>query len=116
MNIDNILELADVLENVPEEKFDMNSYTHGCGGPACVAGWAVFHFYGLEALQKIGKHYKAKNSLGLDEKQSLLLFELIEWTHNIRYNGIRKATPQDAAKVLRLLAKTGTVRWDKVVG
>lgn len=47
-----LLDWADILERVPEHKFDMCYFASPCGTIACVAGWAT----AVPLLQREGWH------------------------------------------------------------
>lgn len=112
MNKERILALAELIENQPHEElesefgFNMEDFTHPCGTPSCIAGWAVFQAGGLE------KDYHANSKvaaeiLGLEHRQAEDLF--FAWRSKI---GLEEITPFHAAATLRHLAETGDVDWD----
>jgi len=114
MNVENILTLANYLENyVTDEHFDMHSYVSDqefqnhqtpvtvdylqtCGTTACIAGWAVAVFEYRSSLTTFN-FYDA----GID----VLGFELF-----VAYEP--DATRLRAVQVLRDLAETGEVKWE----
>jgi hypothetical protein len=114
MNKERILELADIIEAQPHcfqmgasQGFGMNHFTHQCGSPSCLGGWASATFDpdypSFETNHQIAE--SAENVLDLFEKQARNLFfpEVYE-----KYGHI---TPAEAAGVLRNLAETGEVVW-----
>ena len=58
MNVERILQLADIIEVQPHmtdedpEGFTMMDYIHDCGSPACIAGWAVATFSDSDILKR----------------------------------------------------------------
>ncbi|MCV0350234.1 MAG: hypothetical protein K5863_09165 [Nitratireductor sp.] len=139
MNITAIQNLASLLENLPaqhERGFNMETYIDEnlideetnvgfkCNSTACIAGWACL------ALDYDGTFRKtirtkepnglyegvAAEILDLDEDTALSLFEPMNTDFDdrtdVRWDTI---TPQQAAKVLRHLAKTGEVDWSIVL-
>lgn len=126
MNKDNILAVADAIENhtIPDLGFNMSNWFsptsqdrrdnsgHGCGTVACVAGWSAVlatgrqpdnnrWYYGKDHAEKVAKEY-----LGLSWPDSSRLFEpeedVYEW---------RDIPPARAVAVLRHLAATGEIDW-----
>lgn len=108
MNIDRINALADLIEQQPHtsihamDGFNMSGWTHTCGTPSCIAGWAR-HMSGQTepSAWTIGEEW-----LGLTETQSDELFLMTD--SDISFEDV---TPAHAAAVLRHLAATGTVDW-----
>jgi hypothetical protein len=109
MNTERILKLADVIEAQPhtdieaESGFTMLSYSHVCGTPACIAGWAYWLETGkaIRVEQDVSVEAGALLDLG-PSKQNQLFMPDFSWS------GI---TPPHAAAVLRNLAATGEVDW-----
>lgn len=89
MNTDHIRQLADVIERQPHTDlnaptgFNMCNWTHNCGTPACICGWA--NFVQDDDDIHLGDVSTAREWLGI--------------------------TPTHAAAVLRHLADTGKVDW-----
>ena len=104
MNRERVLELADWIEKLPPEDFDMTTWRHGCQSPACIAGHAFALFEPKLFANTIGSEYsRAKSALGLNRRRAADLFTpdgLMDRTTNIQ-----------AARVLRHLAETGVVDW-----
>lgn len=113
MNRERILALADLIEQQPHTEigaasgFNMEDFTHPCGTPACIAGWAAFmfdkEFEPGKTTMKYSEH--AGMLLGLDYRKAADLFLL---TPGI---GLEEITPAHAATTLRHLAETGDVEW-----
>lgn len=131
MNKQNILRLADALDNVELAKshnigfnmatfvstFDIDRTEHDCGTVACIAGWAVAMFghngkpraSPLSAMKLNNfptPEEHATRTLGLSYVTAQSLF----YPGNPRYHQI---TPKVAAATLRHLAETGVVDWDR---
>lgn len=111
MNKENILKLAEYMDRLPGDAYDQRyiDWTSGprCGTPSCIAGHATYIAGQWSPAGPILA--KAREWLGLDEKQSNALF-----TGFPRGVVGEYLTPRDAAATLRLLAETGDVRWHKV--
>lgn len=102
-------ELADFLEKLPAHNFNMDIWgetnspkkptaEHVCGITACIAGWAlVLSGRDLRRCREDGN--LARRILGLSEEQAEKLF----------YGGNFSTSPQEAAKVVRVLMETGRV-------
>ncbi|QIG75334.1 hypothetical protein EVC29_105 [Rhizobium phage RHph_Y52] len=119
MNKERILQLADHIENLPDpSKFDMGSYGHRCGAPACFAGHTFELFAGghRETLGGGEIHATAASLLDLTDVEADRLFT--PSTVVIREFGqIDHITPYDisnktGAKVLRHFAETGTIDFE----
>lgn len=120
MNKENILAVADAIENLSISglKFDMcvSFYAENCQTVACIAGWAfVLEHGGVEKARKMGLYdvsYQAASWLGIDHTQQMELF---------RFHGrsipeldgldLGDVTSEQAVKVLRHLAESGEVDW-----
>lgn len=120
MNRENILAVADAIEkqSIPGLGFNMDAlvdpsdgsddrFGKGCGTVACIAGWA----YCLQAGRTggdgpvhVGILHPASHWLDLDWDLSLILF---------RSGG--DILPSQAVSVLRHLAETGEVDWDRAL-
>jgi hypothetical protein len=107
MHIERILLLADVIEKQPHTQFharsgfNMRTYTHSCGSPSCIAGWAAELF--TENIE--GSIFaNAQAALDITDRQASNLFMVDE----IPWSDI---TPAHAARTLRNLAATGEVQW-----
>ena len=109
MNTERILELADLIEQLPEEKYDQTTWKHDCGSPACIAGWTVFKFHEypdeLEAMPGDEVTITAKCLLGLDWDTAENLFKANP------LGSVFDVTTTEAAACLRHLAETGKVQW-----
>lgn len=111
MNVENILKVADAIENheIADLGFNMavikapsrnevpDMSGHDCGTVACIAGWTHTLFPAHSG--------DAGFSLGLADDVAESLFLPSGWLSNT-------ITPQKAAKVLRNLTETGVVNWD----
>jgi len=123
MNKERILQLADAIENqsiwLSTEKVNFNIYEwfieDECGTFACIAGSAVILFNPEKA--KIWKNDKcfhswskeAQNLLGLGSTTKDYLFT----PYLIPHYSVGDIDKNVVAKVLRNLAKTGKVEWEK---
>jgi hypothetical protein len=77
MNIDNMLALADLLDSVPPENFDMLEWhvvRQRCGTVACIGGWAT----DLAGMPEGGRS-DAVRFLGIDRYPADDLFEGRNW-------------------------------------
>lgn len=104
MNTERILHIADLIEKLEPQQFDMSDYiyTAECGTVACIAGWTYLTYGGC------GDPYsEARNLLGLDEDRADALF----LPYGCDWEDI---TPAHAAQTLRKLAETGEVDWSHV--
>jgi hypothetical protein len=85
-----LLELADFIENLEEDRFSMRSWGQ-TGEPRCICGWFLYR----EGYFNCADWLEAADRLGLDGKTASHLFHIQEWD------------TRQAAKVLRHLAVTG---------
>ncbi len=103
------LAMADFLESLPEELFDMGTFAENeCGTPACIAGWLVRNNreeFLASDLDTTGFGAK-KLSLTSNEAHRLFMFG-----SDMPKFSIFDANTKQAAKVLRHLAATGEVDW-----
>jgi len=116
MNTDRILALADLIEKQPltdsiaADGFYMGSYTHECGTPSCIAGWAAWESLGRPAHMKLNDEWGvsdlAAEFLGISDEQRRSLFLMSN--SNRSYHGV---SPTEAAAVIRRFAATGEVDW-----
>lgn len=123
MNKENVFKLADVIENREIENlgFDMgyeyhefdysrqDSDGHACNTVACIAGWAAI--YNGEKITYDTPHTiiveSAQNFLDIEQEQMIDLF------YPFQLANFEKITSKQAAKTLRLFAKTGKIDWVK---
>lgn len=63
MNLENLKTLRDAIEK--DNTFNMNTYTHGCGTPACIAGHAS-HLLGFTEPHETTDAYKSCLATYLD--------------------------------------------------
>ena len=114
--------VADAIE--ASESYDQGCYSHDCNTPACVAGHTVmaldkeficfgnladgsfYHRRNPDKPEIISVSLGAELLLELDSQQSLDLFAAYPLQGKI-------VTQRVAAKVLRLLATDGIVRWER---
>ena len=126
MNRENVLKVADAIENHTIEGlgFNMGSFCaiadrdysdqsgHGCGTVACIAGTAVFVELGeFNGPLTFAEFFEpARDFLGLNEADAQELFYRLS-----ENDGLDKllisTTTQEAVDVLRYLAATGKVDW-----
>jgi hypothetical protein len=119
MNVENILRVADAIEqhSIPDLGFNMGVWTdegledlsgHKCGTVACIGGWANAVEAGSKMLEwdspLLGSQ-QAKAFLGLGGWESDELF----------FGCVYGVSPSQAVSVLRHLAKTGEVDWDRAL-
>ncbi|RWF44259.1 MAG: hypothetical protein EOS65_02465 [Mesorhizobium sp.] len=119
MNIERILQLADVIEKTPHKPI----YYHGnspapltefnmerwhCGTIGCIAGWTVHLFGNKGASAEDDAGMKAGELLGLSLNDADNLFCPGSGREGPRLSEIK---PAKAALILRHLAATGEVNW-----
>jgi hypothetical protein len=115
MNAERVLQLADFIEVARDNlSFDMRTFGRdtACGTACCIAGFACVAFEEAAASNLTwmsGVSSTARDLLGLDPDQATELFlpTCEEW-----YD----CTPATAASLLRDLAATGIVDWEKATG
>lgn len=106
MNKERLELLADHLEKLPREKFDMQEW---CGTACCIAGHAVaLAHIAVVHPESSQTAYAAQEWLGLDDKVGLELFVPTEAP-------LSEITKNQAASVIRHLIKTGKVEWEAFV-
>lgn len=132
MKTENILELADFLETLPNpEKFDMRKYTHNhaCHTPSCFAGWGAWlhlgrpkgdmydacrELKGLSLLQVAREFFGALLASidgTYDWFDDLTVPTRYEDPEDIDNNNPWLITNEQGAKILRHLAETGLVDY-----
>lgn len=104
--------LADTIERLPAERFDMTTFIRhrdhedfllaieletDCGTAGCIAGWACAVYSPDRAVNP----HRAAEVLGLSRDQANALF----------FPSPLQRTPYEAAAALRGLARTGVVAW-----
>lgn len=110
MNKERVLHLADYIEKLPKVSkenptgFTMMDFTHNCGAPACIAGWAA---YLADTTDEIDVFRCGAEYLELSKREAYQLF-----TMDNTEIPLSSVTPEQAAKVLRHLAETDEVNWD----
>lgn len=118
MNKERLTKLADHIENLEkvsldaDEGFNMADYTHDCGSPSCIAGWAV-HLFKKESGYEhstMDTHDLAAKILEIDGTTSDELFLGVD------DNGkggvyLSKITVEEAVATIRNFVDTGEVDW-----
>lgn len=121
MNIERLLELADLLETEKVEKhFDMREFMevdgerhtitpivlgdniNKCGAVACIAGWAVAHFMPHHKVTYGDISAYANELLGYPPGILFMPDCIDEW---------ETISPKDAAQTIRSYVETGVVDW-----
>ena len=119
-------EVADAIE-AHADRYDQRGFFHGCGTPACVAGWSVaVRWKGKEGAAdadlsgrppiRWGRHKvwvclrdEASSNLGLGARDGDAMFGTLPCTDG---DGVRREpTAAEAAAMLRRYADTGEVVW-----
>ena len=117
MNTPRLNHLADFLDALPPERFDMNTFfgrglhyhepagalltDHECGTTACIAGWAIVK-WAPDHPHDGACFTLAKDLLDLTERQA----------DNLFYPYVASPVSNSrAAQALRNLAETGEVAW-----
>lgn len=121
MNREKILQAADYIEKV-NGIFDMEVWCEEdaeCGTAACIAGWVCI-MEGVSSNDEGFTYYpeEAQKILGLDRERGEALFapdgDSDEFEVEHPWSPYC-ATKEQGARVLRLLAETGEVRWKEVM-
>ena len=110
MNRENMLKVADAIENLPYENlidawgkpkaFNMSS---GCGSACCIGGWTgEVCGNGYQSLEQ------SRETLGLNQRQADALFIPSGYSY-MRYDG------KTGAQVLRLMVKAGDLVTEKQI-
>lgn len=105
--------LALIIERQPHTKiedpvgFNMRDWTHSCGTPACIWGWAEFVRTEGRADLKTVRIRDTADWLGVGEHWDDLFCPSVS-------RGIESITPHQAAEALRKLAATGCIDWTHV--
>ena len=122
MNKRRLLKLAKLLDHVPPEKFDMNTWgsmrqalgtTPRCATKACALGWATaipeFHKAGLRLMADPGDKYATVFFGGeSDADAGMEFFDLsLEEAEYLFFVGAE--TPHEKAKEIRALVRTGLI-------
>ncbi len=110
MNKEAIIKHAEFLEALPREKFDMDTWADSCGTVACIGGWLVIQSGRGTAEEiedgEVGVISTGAEVFDISRDKALELF--------VPFGQQPFSTsPAQAAKVLRHLAETGTVDWEK---
>lgn len=95
----NILKLADFIENLSSDQYNQRTYIDHNGG-RCICGWVNY----LNATMP-KEWVQACKYLGVTEDQGKILFAAHPWP-------ALNPTKEQAARVLRHLAVTGEVNWN----
>ena len=116
--------LAGVLRT-NAEGYDQRTWTHECGTPACIAGWAAWLAMGAQPGEGIQEHARirsgcweirevARVSLGLGKEEAGEMFMPEPWVGWFATHGYRAPEAADAARMLEWYTYTGEVDWDRV--
>jgi hypothetical protein len=109
VNVAECLDLADFLESLPEELFDMGKFApYECGTPACIGGWLARNNSEEFLASPLSTTDFGAKKLGLTYDQAYTLF--VGGSYFPKFS-IFNANNQQAAKILRHLAATGEVDW-----
>lgn len=132
MNRERILEVADEIEKLDPERFDMSNFItapgqefpsstsaarvlekepeHWCNTAGCIAGHTVLMFMEksaiIDALKKHAVDDCAQAILGLDDYTAGILF------YGHPRLDLERVSQRQAAATLRNLVETGEVNWD----
>lgn len=118
MNVERILQLADFIEKLPPERFDITLWIYAprclasyeeliqdCGTCACIGGWTQILF-NAPYESTLEYSHSAFELLGLTEPEAERLFCPPDFHDSSLY-------PQDrVVRTLRRLAETGEILWD----
>lgn len=113
MNTERILQLAQYIESLPEEKFDMSEF-HVCETAVCIAGYACQLFkedktYDLSGWQS----YSDFAACALELPRGLARELFLPSGTECGYSFLECIPKSDAVETLRNLAETGEVKWPK---
>lgn len=127
MNVENILKVADAIENheiewlgfnmagfcKPSSDLDPDRSGHGCGTVACIAGWgaAVAGIPRNDLEADFDAEDVASKFMGLRMDQADDLFYAKSHPLFSKYTTWTKISQGEAVAVLRNLAATGEVDW-----
>lgn len=130
INKSNILGLADLIDSLPDEKFEMETFLRDrgeddatCGSPSCIAGWAAWEQQGRPKTLKdnlqnwASGHNNLINSalefFGIPqndwEERKRVRDELFRGNYGAWAN--KHLTKADASRVLREYAESGKIEW-----
>ncbi len=129
MNRENILAVADAIEkhSIPDLGFNMADFFGAgfndrtgrrCGTTACIAGWAHALKNGEGAIASFVIPSEIADWLGINEQAAENLFYASNYPMNERYieaDWFSNIAPDTAVSVLRHLAETGEVDWDRAL-
>lgn len=112
-----LLELADLLDRVDPDKFDMSTWasrrdnSEKCATTACMAGWATTIHPQLELVEDLdGDHGRPRHIItgSTDESAFADAYDLdINTTYKLCHDGIR--LPSEKAAQIRFLVKHGSL-------
>lgn len=117
-NKENVLKLADLIDQQPESKFDIARISHNCGSPSCIAGWAAWEQQGRpKVLMNNGQCWNGENNLindaldffGTDDKDGSIRQELFRGGYTGHDNF--HITKDMSVRTLRHFAETGEINW-----
>ena len=123
MNRENILAVADAIEkhSIPDLGFNMAGFhaegwedlsQHNCGTTACIGGYATILLNGGGEYRTIPDG-KIADWLGVPIETAEALFYATGVDYGPQW--FEKVTPSQAVSVLRHLAETGEVDWDRAL-
>jgi hypothetical protein len=103
-----LLDFADFMEQLTPELYDQITWgyypAYDCQTPACICGWYA-RSHGID-------QDKVAAAMGLNHRQEELLFRATGARTKDENGSLRTSTTQ-AARVIRHLALTGEVNWEK---
>lgn len=121
MNIPNLLRTRNYLASHPDDYFQAE-WTHGCGTPACVAGYAVVACGGrlvpnshmcvtaFGVYKELSSH--ATKLLGLTVRQKVAMFMATPYgTSRNPLKPVRPVSVWEALRMLDYAIEHGVVRW-----
>ena len=117
MNVENVNATIAAIAAAPEGQFDMGRLFHGCGTPACIAGYAAALAMD-EDPQIEDENWDIESAasafLGIDEYQESQLFfpHILGIARIAAMPGDRDFVTRDhALAVLRNFAETDVINW-----
>lgn len=117
----NLLKMADLIETIPQERFDMNSYRqsstdngHKCNSIGCIIGWSTQ----LDTKESLGRFRNLRWNINFEDWS--VYFTGLEsysnewaWCFQSRWKGVDN-TPLGASKRIRYLVEVGLPEdWEK---
>ena len=129
MNVERLKQVRDVIASNPDQ-YDQGIFTHKCGTPACIAGWAAHLSLqdgeqltwacvatGVQSDRVDTIHNRAGKWLGLSPHDAVEMFDGAPlFVRKGDGYGYDEPTIQEALAMLDHAIETGEVVWRRVEG